>query len=44
MSTNRKSVLRSPLKVGYLAIMAVMLACGGIGLGSDAAIARLNPD
>ena len=44
MNTTRKSVLRWPLIMGYLGIMAVMLACAAIGLGSDAAINKLNSD
>jgi hypothetical protein len=30
--------------VGYIGILAIILACAGIGLGSDAAFAKLNSD
>jgi hypothetical protein len=44
MHTNIKTVLRWPLITGYIGILAIILACSSIGLGSDAAIARLNSD
>lgn len=44
MSTDIKSALRWPLIVGYLGMIAVMLACAAIAFGTDAAIAKLNPD
>lgn len=44
MSTNKKLALRWPLVVGYIGILAIMLACASIGLGTDAALAKLNPD
>ncbi|HEU0294590.1 MAG TPA: DUF5666 domain-containing protein [Anaerolineales bacterium] len=46
MNTNITSTLRWPLVWGYIGILAFILACASIGLGSesDAALAKLNSD
>jgi len=44
MNTNIKSALRWPLVLGYMGILAIILACASISLGSNAAIAKLNSD
>ncbi len=44
MNTNIKSALRWPLVLGYIGILAIILACTSLGLGSNAAIATLNSD
>jgi hypothetical protein len=44
MNSKIISSLRWPLIFGYLGILAIILACGGLSMGSDDAVARLNPD